>query len=82
NLVRSRSRGFSPLKDAEHHGRLGKDVEKLTWRFISHTKGRGVFAKGPFFKGSFIVEYRGILSKNVEPSNEYTYIFMHKGNEY
>ncbi|XP_065096733.1 uncharacterized protein [Paramisgurnus dabryanus] len=85
NLVRSRLRGLNPLKEVEYYVRLAKDKESITWKYISQTKGRGVFAKDPITKGSFIVEYRGVLSKithSFEPTTEYTYIFKHNGNEY
>ena len=51
--------------------------------FIYLLIGRGVFALEPILKGSFILEYRGVLKKTDKTAwNEYTYIFNHKGTEY
>ncbi|XP_058490685.1 N-lysine methyltransferase KMT5A-A-like isoform X4 [Solea solea] len=76
-----RTRGFKPLQDAEQHIRRKEDKDVLTWRFINETKGRGVFAKGQIEKGSFIVEYRGTLTRK-NHSNEYIYTFKHQGSYY
>lgn len=46
--------------------------------------GRDAFAKGLILKGSFILEYRGILckKKDIKALNEYTYVFRHRGTDY
>ncbi|XP_041849327.1 uncharacterized protein LOC121645082 [Melanotaenia boesemani] len=76
------------LQEAEEYIRLGSDKDVLTWRFADHIRGRGVFAKGPISKGSFILEYRGNLFKKGDSGsfgttiNEHTYVFTHKGDDY
>ncbi|XP_049451188.1 uncharacterized protein LOC125900330 [Epinephelus fuscoguttatus] len=73
-----------PISDAQHHVRLKRDKALCVWRYIDPIKGRGVFALEPIRKGSFILEYRGVLEKTEKTAtwNEYTYIFKHKGTEY
>ncbi|KAL7387003.1 hypothetical protein ABVT39_016899 [Epinephelus coioides] len=73
-----------PISDAQHHVRLKRDKALCAWRYIDPIKGRGVFALEPIRKGSFILEYRGVLEKTEKTAtwNEYTYIFKHKGTEY
>ncbi|XP_016300861.1 N-lysine methyltransferase KMT5A-A-like [Sinocyclocheilus anshuiensis] len=50
---------ISTLKDAIHHVVTKSDQTKLEVHYINAVKGRGLFAKGSFCKGDFIVEYRG-----------------------
>ncbi|KAL0967026.1 hypothetical protein UPYG_G00303640 [Umbra pygmaea] len=58
---------ISPLKDAMHHVVSKTDKTfKLDVKYINAVKGRGLFAKGTFCKGDFVVEYRGDLIKDAE----------------
>nr|XP_055046620.1 uncharacterized protein LOC129432300 isoform X3 [Misgurnus anguillicaudatus] len=58
---------ITPLKDAMHHVVSKTDKTfKLEVNFINAVKGRGLFAKGPFCKGDFVVEYRGDLIDDAE----------------
>ncbi|XP_052412665.1 histone-lysine N-methyltransferase SETD5-like [Carassius gibelio] len=57
---------ISPLKDAMHHVVTKSDKTKLEVNYINAVKGRGLFAKGSFCKGDFIVEYRGELINYAE----------------
>ncbi|KAK0144274.1 Histone-lysine N-methyltransferase set-1 [Merluccius polli] len=72
---------LDPIRDAQHHVRLKKDKALCVWRYIGPIKGRGVFALEPILKGSFILEYRGVLEKTAA-WNEYTYFFKHKRTDY
>ncbi|XP_056329075.1 histone-lysine N-methyltransferase SETD5-like [Danio aesculapii] len=55
-----------PLKDAMHHVVARNDKSKLEIKYINAVKGRGLFAKGSFCKGDFVVEYRGEFINNAE----------------
>ncbi|KAG7472086.1 hypothetical protein MATL_G00104710 [Megalops atlanticus] len=58
---------ISPLNDAIYHvvSKIDKTY-KLEVKYINAAKGRGVFAKGSFCKGDFVVEYRGDLINDAE----------------
>uniref|UniRef100_A0A7N8XK35 SET domain-containing protein n=1 Tax=Mastacembelus armatus TaxID=205130 RepID=A0A7N8XK35_9TELE len=56
-----------PLNDAIEHASKGQDkTADLEVKYINSFKGRGVFAKTPFKKGDFVVEYRGELIDSEE----------------
>uniref|UniRef100_A0AAQ6II84 SET domain-containing protein n=1 Tax=Anabas testudineus TaxID=64144 RepID=A0AAQ6II84_ANATE len=56
-----------PVKDAkEHAARCIDKIADLEVKYINSFKGRGVFAKTPFKKGDFVVEYRGELISSQE----------------
>ncbi|XP_059372850.1 uncharacterized protein LOC132110302 [Carassius carassius] len=55
-----------PLQDAEHHITCKTDKPGLREQFISKYKGRGVFTTGAFFRGDFVLEYRGELLSSQE----------------
>ncbi|XDV19286.1 hypothetical protein PO909_024785 [Leuciscus waleckii] len=55
-----------PLQDAEHHINCETDKPGLQEQFISKYKGRGVFTTGAFFRGDFVLEYRGELLSSQE----------------
>ncbi|XP_056118254.1 uncharacterized protein LOC130095524 [Rhinichthys klamathensis goyatoka] len=58
---------ISPLKDAMHHVVSKTDKTfKLDVKYINAVKGRGLFAKGDFCKGDFVVEYRGDMINDAE----------------
>ncbi|XP_067278152.1 uncharacterized protein [Pseudorasbora parva] len=58
---------ISPLKDAMHHVVSKTDKTfKLDVKYINAEKGRGLFAKGVFCKGDFVVEYRGDMINDAE----------------
>ncbi|XP_034740141.1 uncharacterized protein LOC117952129 isoform X4 [Etheostoma cragini] len=75
---------LDPICDAQNHVRLQKEKALCVWRYIDPIKGRGVFALEPIHKGSFLLEYRGVLKKTEKTTawNEYTYVFKHKGTEH
>ncbi|XP_049325084.1 uncharacterized protein LOC103022234 isoform X6 [Astyanax mexicanus] len=61
-----RRKQLSPQQDAEIHIKNKTDKLGLEERFISSSKGRGVFATANFSKGDFILEYRGqLLTQNL-----------------
>ncbi|XP_070401390.1 N-lysine methyltransferase KMT5A-like isoform X1 [Nothobranchius furzeri] len=50
----------NPQKDAIQHVTSRTDkINKLEVKYINEVKGRGIFAKGSFCQGDFVVEYRG-----------------------
>ncbi|XP_067296484.1 histone-lysine N-methyltransferase set-1-like [Pseudorasbora parva] len=55
-----------PLQDAEHHMTCEMDKPGLQERFISTYKDRGVFTTEAFFRGDFVLEYRGELLSSEE----------------
>ncbi|XP_055363240.1 histone-lysine N-methyltransferase SUV39H2-like isoform X4 [Betta splendens] len=57
----------TPLKDAIAHATRAIDkATELEVKYINSFKGRGLFAKVPYQKGDFIVEYRGELISSQE----------------
>ncbi|XP_055362652.1 uncharacterized protein LOC121202050 isoform X6 [Betta splendens] len=57
----------TPLKDAIAHATRAIDkARELEVKYINSFKGRGLFAKVPYQKGDFIVEYRGELISSQE----------------
>uniref|UniRef100_A0A9J7ZZT3 SET domain-containing protein n=1 Tax=Cyprinus carpio carpio TaxID=630221 RepID=A0A9J7ZZT3_CYPCA len=56
-----------PKQDAIEHAVKALDkTAELEVQYINSFKGRGVFAKTPFRKGDFVVEYRGELINSKE----------------
>ncbi|KAL6112357.1 uncharacterized protein ACO6RY_09132 [Pungitius sinensis] len=56
-----------PVWDAIDYAAKGLDKNaELEVKYINSFKGRGVFAKAPFQKGDFVVEYRGVLISSEE----------------
>ncbi|XP_067227718.1 uncharacterized protein [Chanodichthys erythropterus] len=56
----------TPLQDAEDHMTHRTDKPGLQEQFISKYKGRGVFTTRAFFRGDFVLEYRGELLSSEE----------------
>nr|XP_055048600.1 uncharacterized protein LOC129433905 isoform X1 [Misgurnus anguillicaudatus] len=55
-----------PQQDAEHHITCKTDKPELYEQVISKYKGRGVFTTEAFFRGDFVLEYRGELLTSEE----------------
>nr|XP_055073727.1 uncharacterized protein LOC129453496 isoform X1 [Misgurnus anguillicaudatus]XP_055073728.1 uncharacterized protein LOC129453496 isoform X1 [Misgurnus anguillicaudatus] len=55
-----------PQQDAEHHITCKTDKPELYEQVISKYKGRGVFTTESFFRGDFVLEYRGELLTSEE----------------
>uniref|UniRef100_A0A9J8DAQ8 SET domain-containing protein n=1 Tax=Cyprinus carpio carpio TaxID=630221 RepID=A0A9J8DAQ8_CYPCA len=67
-------RRTSPLQDAEHHISCKTDKTGLQEKFINKYKGRGVFSSEAFFRGDFVLEYRGelISQESLAPAEVYS----------
>ncbi|XP_056014938.1 N-lysine methyltransferase KMT5A-like [Ostrea edulis] len=62
--------------------RDGIDPKGLEGKWISHVKGRGVFAVDSFQAGDFLLEYRGKLTERDPGDGRYTFEFDLNGNTY
>uniref|UniRef100_A0A9J7Z745 SET domain-containing protein n=1 Tax=Cyprinus carpio carpio TaxID=630221 RepID=A0A9J7Z745_CYPCA len=67
-------RRTTPLQDAEHHISCKTDKTGLQEKFINKYKGRGVFSSEAFFRGDFVLEYRGelISQESLAPAEVYS----------
>ncbi|KAG7219307.1 hypothetical protein INR49_010369, partial [Caranx melampygus] len=84
-----RHKRLSPVEDALEHIRSESDKHFLQEKFISSSKGRGVFTREPIEKSSFVVEYRGEMSalkesrrKKSDCLNDYLFDFSWDGTNW
>ncbi|XP_041859755.1 N-lysine methyltransferase KMT5A-A-like isoform X2 [Melanotaenia boesemani] len=84
-----RRRRVNPQHDAEKHIKLQADKAGIIEQFINPYKGRGVFATEIFYKGDFVLEYRGKLlqqepclhtKKDSDVEEVFLFDFQWKGN--
>ncbi|XP_022111412.1 uncharacterized protein LOC110990638 [Acanthaster planci] len=80
-----RTRRISPLQAAELWCDLSTDQKGFEKRLVNRCIGYGLFATKAFSKGSFLLEYRGVLTspeENDVNDMDYVYHFFHKGAAY
>ncbi|XP_030840546.1 uncharacterized protein LOC105438115 [Strongylocentrotus purpuratus] len=82
---RKRPARIPPHKVAKNWCVLGKDQSGFTKTFIKDDIGYGLVTTRPFFKGNFLLEYRGDLTiapDEDEENVDYVFHFSHNNTKY